>query len=101
METLTEVRTRLGARQRQLQVELEQVQEQLKQMDTTVVVSAWWDKPSGDQGRGTLYHAGTNLPCRQGTLNSHPGSPVTISLFEALGAGLSPCGRCRPPRQGQ
>lgn len=90
METPNEARIRLGARQRELLAELEQVQQQLDQLGTEVVVSGTWRTPSGPRGRGTVYHTGTDLRCRPESI------PKTISLYEALQAGLNPCGRCKP-----
>ncbi len=103
METPNEARIRLGARQRELLTELEQVQRQLEQvqrqldqLETKVVVSAWWYAPSGPRGRGTVYHTGTDRRCPLRSPNGRPGSPVEISLYEALRAELNPCGKCKP-----
>jgi hypothetical protein len=86
----TAARTRLLARQQELQSELVEVQRQLEQLDTTVVVSQWWQAPSGPMGRGTTYHAEAAQRCRP------QNKPDEITLYEALEAGLAPCPRCRP-----
>ncbi|MFD0224420.1 hypothetical protein ACWGPD_15375 [Streptomyces hirsutus] len=92
MESATAARARLHARQQNLTAELEQIQRQLTQLDTTVLVSQWWQAPSGSKGRGTVYHAETAYHCRP------ENKPEEITLYEALDAGLAPCGRCRPRR---
>jgi hypothetical protein len=90
MESATAARSRLQARRQELKAELAQVQRELEQLDTTVVVSQWWQAPSGAMGRGTVYHTGTDQQCRP------QNSPDEITLYEALQAELLPCGRCRP-----
>jgi hypothetical protein len=90
MESAEAARVRLRARQQELQTELEHVQRKLEQLDTTVLVSQWWQAPSGPTGRGTVYHAKTAQHCRP------QNSPNGITLYEALAAGLTPCVRCRP-----
>lgn len=92
METANAVRMRLQERQQELRAELEQLQRQLDQLDTTVAVSKWWQAPSGPGGRGTAYHTGTDRRCRPGD------RPDEITLYEALRAGLSPCRKCRPKK---
>jgi hypothetical protein len=90
MESADAARARLLERQRALEAELLQVQQHLGQLNTTVAVSKWWRKPSGPEGRGTVFHTGTDPRCRPGN------RPDEITLYEALQAGLVPCGRCRP-----
>lgn len=90
MESATAARARLQERQQELKAELEQVQRHLDQLETTVVVSQWWQAPSGPMGRGTIYHTGTDQRCRP------QNSPDEITLYEALQAELDPCRRCRP-----
>ena len=92
MESPDAARARLRARQQELQVELGQVQRKLEQLDTTVVVSQWWQAPSGPTGRGTAYHTGTNQSCRP------QNKPDEITLYQALEAGLAPCRTCKPKR---
>lgn len=92
METETAARIRLSARQQQLLIELEQVKQELEQLDTQVVVSQWWDRPSGPYGRGTLYHSGLNEPC------SPTNSPDQMTLYRALRVNLAPCPRCAPAK---
>ncbi|MCF1510412.1 hypothetical protein [Streptomyces glomeratus] len=91
METADEARTRLAARQRELLAELEQVEQHLAQLDKSVLVSGWWQNPSGPGSRGTAYHTGKDHRCRPGY------GAVEMTLYEALRAGLNPCGRCKPP----
>ncbi|MFF7335469.1 hypothetical protein [Streptomyces sp. NPDC008150] len=92
MSTVTAVRERLQARQQELSAELDRVRQQLAQLDTRVIVSQWWQAPSGPMGRGSVYHTGLDGRC----LPTH--EPEEITLYEALDAGLVPCGRCRPVR---
>jgi hypothetical protein len=90
MEIPDEARIRLSARRSELLAELGQVERQLAQLETKVVVSQWWQSPSGPQGRGTAYHTGTDPRCRPGN------RPTEITLYEALLAELNPCGTCKP-----
>ncbi|MFD8839752.1 hypothetical protein [Streptomyces griseofuscus] len=90
MESTTATRDRLLARQQELQSELGQVQQHLEQLDTKVIVSQWWQAPSGPAGRGTVYHTGLDERCRPQR------SPDEITLYEALRAELVPCRTCRP-----
>lgn len=92
MESAPAARIRLSARRQELLAELEQVQQQLDQLDTKVVVSQWWQAPSGPMGRGTVYHTGLEKRCRPVNF------PDEITLYEALRVELSPCGKCRPTR---
>lgn len=92
MESPAQARERLQAREHTLLAELEQVQRNLGQLDTRVIVSQWWQAPSGAMGRGTAYHTGTDQRCRP------QNTPDEITLYEALAAGLAPCGRCRPKK---
>lgn len=90
MESATTARARLLARQQELHAELEHVQQQLDQLETKVLVSQWWQAPSGPKGRGTVYHSGAHQACLPASRPAH------ITLYEALRAGLGPCGRCNP-----
>lgn len=90
MESAPAARERLLARQQELRTEMEQVQRQLDQLETTVAVSQWWKKPSGPMGRGTIYHTDLESRCRPGN------RPESISLYEALQANLAPCPTCKP-----
>ncbi|WP_121703336.1 hypothetical protein [Streptomyces sp. E5N298] len=90
MESATAASERLRARRQELTAELEQVQRQLNQLETHVVVSQWWQAPSGSMGRGTVYHTGTDERCRPSS------KPDEITLYEALQAGLVPCRTCKP-----
>ena len=90
MESATAVQERLRARQQELQDELAQVQQHLKQLETTVIASQWRYAPSGPKGRGTVYHATANRSCLL------TNGPEEITLYEALQTGLIPCSRCRP-----
>ncbi|GAB3170749.1 hypothetical protein [Streptomyces incanus] len=90
MESATAVRIRLRERQQELMAELDQVQRQLSQLETTVVVSGWWRTPSGVRGRGTVYHTGVDERCRPTS------SSEEITLYEALEAEMGPCSRCKP-----
>lgn len=92
METEHAARMRLSARQQELLAELAQVQRDLIQLDTQVVVSQWWDRPSGPYGRGTIYHTGLDKRCRPAN------QPDQITLYQALRVNLSPCPRCKPAR---
>ncbi|WP_405672468.1 hypothetical protein [Streptomyces canus] len=90
MESATAAQERLRARQQELQDELAQIQQHLKQLETTVVASQWRHAPSGTKGRGTVYHTTANRRC-------HPTNrPEEITLYEALQTGLEPCSVCRP-----
>jgi hypothetical protein len=89
MESPDAARTRLRARQQELTAELERVQRHLEQLDTTVVVSQWWEAPSGPMGRGTAYHTGKDYRCS-------PSNGPQITLYEALQAELAPCRTCKP-----
>ncbi|MFE0256947.1 hypothetical protein [Streptomyces sp. NPDC059010] len=89
MESATAAQERLRARQQELQGELAQVQQQLKQVETTVVASQWRHAPSGPMGRGTVFHTGAER-CRPSN------RPEEITLYEALQTGLVPCPRCKP-----
>ncbi|GAA2589055.1 hypothetical protein GCM10010304_36490 [Streptomyces roseoviolaceus] len=66
------------------------MQRQLSRLDTKVVVSQWCQAPSGPTGRGTIFHTGADERCRP------TNKPDEVTLYEALRAGLVPCGRCRP-----
>ncbi|WP_406257689.1 hypothetical protein [Streptomyces nigra] len=90
MESATAAQERLRARQQELQNELAQVQQHLKQLETMVVASQWRYAPSGPKGRGTVYHTTENRRCRL------TNGPEEITLYEALQTGLSPCSQCRP-----
>lgn len=92
METADAARTRLQERRQVLTAELEQVQLQLGQLETKVVVSQWWQTPSGPMGRGTAYHTGLDKRCRPRN------SPDEITLYEALQANLAPCPKCQPKK---
>lgn len=94
METSDTARIQLEGRRRDLRAELEQVDRQLSQLDTKVVVSNWVDVPSGPGGRGTVYHTGMVKRCRPYS------SPAEITLYEALSMGLNPCGTCKPSSGG-
>jgi len=89
MESAFAARDRLRARQQELTDELDRVQRALGQLETTVVVSVWWTAPSGPKKRGTAYHTGKDRRCR-------PTGGPEVTLYEALRAGLAPCGRCKP-----
>lgn len=90
METRDAARKRLNTLRSELTAQLHQVERELEQLDVTVVVSQWWQAPSGAQGRGTVFHKRGHDRCRP------TNKPDEISLYEALRADLSACSRCRP-----
>ncbi|MFJ4504259.1 hypothetical protein ACIP4N_29285, partial [Streptomyces sp. NPDC088864] len=85
----------MDARRGELTAQLHQVERELAQLDVTVVVSQWWQAPSGTHGRGTAFHKRGNVPCRP------TNKPAEISLHEALRSRISTdhgtCGSNRFP----
>lgn len=90
MESSDAARARLTERRIELVAELEQIDRELAQLAVKVVVSAWWKKPSGEKGRGSLFHTGVVQRCRPSNM------PQEITLYEALREKLAPCGVCKP-----